>query len=90
MNNPAFTNAAALVGRILIALIFVISGLYKIGGFSGVVQFPPSYASQFAARVWMHAMVTALCIGLGWFILWSKRREPRAAPKPKPTGTAAG
>jgi putative oxidoreductase len=39
MYNPAFTNAAALVGRILIALIFVLSGFNKIGGFSGVVGY---------------------------------------------------
>src|SRR3954468_23608013 len=39
MNNPAFTNAAALIGRILIALIFVISGFNKIGGFAGVAGY---------------------------------------------------
>lgn len=39
MNSPAFTNAAALVGRILVALIFVISGAMKIGGFAGVAGY---------------------------------------------------
>jgi putative oxidoreductase len=39
LNSPAFTNAAALVGRILVALIFVISGAMKIGGFAGVAGY---------------------------------------------------
>lgn len=33
MHNPAFGNFAALLGRILLALIFVISGWNKIGNF---------------------------------------------------------
>src|SRR5580658_7782393 len=66
--------------------------LIVVGAVGGVAQFPPSYASRYASRLWTHAMVTALCIGLGWFILWSKRREPRPAPAPKdavPVGSAA-
>lgn len=37
--NPATVNAAALVGRILLALIFVISGFNKIGGFEGTAGY---------------------------------------------------
>ncbi|HET9653341.1 MAG TPA: DoxX family protein [Usitatibacter sp.] len=37
--NPATVNAAALVGRILLALIFVVSGFGKIGGFEGVTGY---------------------------------------------------
>ena len=37
--NPNLTNTAALAGRILIALIFVISGYGKIGGFDGVAGY---------------------------------------------------
>ena len=37
------------------------------------------------SRLWMHVMFTAMCIGLGWFILWSKHRGPRAAAKPEDT-----
>src|SRR5438270_10055604 len=39
VENPRFTPMAALIGRILIALIFVLSGFSKIGGFSGVVGY---------------------------------------------------
>jgi putative oxidoreductase len=37
--NPGLTNALALAGRILVALIFVISGYGKIGGFDGVAGY---------------------------------------------------
>ena len=39
MDNPALTNVAALVGRILVAAIFVTSGFAKIGGFEGVAGY---------------------------------------------------
>ena len=34
--NPNTQNAVALAGRILVALLFVISGYGKIGGFDGI------------------------------------------------------
>jgi putative oxidoreductase len=37
--NPNTNNIAALVGRILLAAIFVISGFGKIGGFEGTVGY---------------------------------------------------
>ena len=37
--NPQTQSLVALVGRILIALIFVVSGFNKIGGFEGTVGF---------------------------------------------------
>jgi putative oxidoreductase len=37
--NPGLTNALALAGRVLVALIFVISGYGKIGGFEGVAGY---------------------------------------------------
>ncbi len=39
MDNPALTNVAALAGRILIAVIFLVSGFGKIGGFEGVAGY---------------------------------------------------
>ena len=35
--NPNVANAAALVGRILLAALFIKSGIGKIGGFEGTV-----------------------------------------------------
>ena len=37
--NPNTTNAAALVGRILLALIFITSGFGKLTGFDGTVGY---------------------------------------------------
>jgi putative oxidoreductase len=37
--NPNVTHSAALAGRILLALIFVISGFGKIAGFEGVAGY---------------------------------------------------
>ena len=37
--NPGLANFLALAGRILIAVIFVISGFGKIGGFEGVAGY---------------------------------------------------
>lgn len=37
--NPNVTNTAALVGRILLALIFITSGFNKITGFDGTVGY---------------------------------------------------
>jgi putative oxidoreductase len=39
MNNPNVTNAAALLGRVLLAAIFIISGYAKIGGFDGTAGY---------------------------------------------------
>jgi len=39
MQNQNFTNAAALAGRILLALIFVLSGFNKIVGYDGTAAY---------------------------------------------------
>jgi len=39
MNNPNVTNAAALVGRILLAIMFITSGFGKLTGFDGTVGY---------------------------------------------------
>jgi putative oxidoreductase len=72
--NPAFTNAAALAGRILIALIFVISGASKIGGFSGVAGYIGSKGLPMPEV--LAALTIALELGggillvLGWKTRW--------------------
>jgi len=39
MNNPNVTNSAALVGRILLAIMFITSGFGKLTGFDGTVGY---------------------------------------------------
>ena len=42
MNSPALQNSAALAGRILLAVIFVLSGFSKIGDYAGTVGYMES------------------------------------------------
>ncbi len=42
MTNPALDDAAKLAGRILLAVIFIISGYAKIGGYAGTAQYMAS------------------------------------------------
>ena len=39
MNNPNIQNGAALVGRILLAVIFITSGIDKITGYDGTAAY---------------------------------------------------
>ena len=39
MTNPTLLNAAALVGRLLLAFMFIQAGYGKIGGFAGTQQY---------------------------------------------------
>ena len=38
MNNSSTANGGALLGRILLALIFILSGWNKIGGYAGTAE----------------------------------------------------
>jgi len=72
--NSNVTNAAALAGRILLAVIFVISGYGKIGGFQGVVGYIGSKGLPMPEV--LAALTIALELGgglllmLGWKVRW--------------------
>ncbi len=42
MNNPNIQNSAALVGRILLAILFIMSGFGKITGYDGTAAYMAS------------------------------------------------
>jgi putative oxidoreductase len=46
--NNAWTNSASLVGRSLLALIFIVSGFGKITGFAGTAAYMASKGLPFA------------------------------------------
>jgi putative oxidoreductase len=46
--NNAWTNSASLVGRSLLALIFIVSGFGKITGFAGTAAYMTSKGLPFA------------------------------------------
>jgi putative oxidoreductase len=58
LGNPAITNAAALVGRILLALIFLTSGFGKLTGFEGTVGY---IASKHLPLPTVAAAIAVIC-----------------------------
>jgi putative oxidoreductase len=72
--NPGLTNALALVGRILVALIFVISGYGKIGGFEGIAGYIGSKGLPFpqvlAALTILLELGGGLLLMLGFKTRW--------------------
>lgn len=42
LNSPALSDTAKLVGRVLLVLMFVLSGYSKIGGYAGTQQYMAS------------------------------------------------
>jgi putative oxidoreductase len=73
MNNST-QNTVAVVGRILIALIFVLSGFSKIGGFDGTVGYIASKGLPLPALGAVIAIVVELFGGialiLGLYTRW--------------------
>ena len=67
MNNPNVQNTAALVGRILLAAIFLTSGFGKVTGFEGTVGY---IASKHVFMPQVAAIVAILCeLGGGILLL---------------------
>ena len=68
-------NVAALVGRILLALIFILSGFGKIGGFEGTVGYIASkglpMASVVAALTILVELGGGLALATGFHARWA-------------------
>lgn len=71
MNNVALENAGKLIGRILLALIFIRSGWGKIGGYEGAMQ----YMAAAGLPGLLLPLVIALELGGGLLVLigWQTR-----------------
>lgn len=65
--NPNTSNGAALAGRILLALIFVVSGFAKIGGFAGTAGYIASKGLPFPEL--LTALTIALELGGGLMLI---------------------
>lgn len=72
--NPNLQNSAALVGRILLALIFILSGFNKITGFDGTAAYMASTGLPFASLLLVLTIAMELGGGLllavGWQARW--------------------
>jgi putative oxidoreductase len=62
--NTSLQNAAALAGRILLALLFVISGIGKVTGFSGTSAFMASKGMPMTEVLLVGAIAVELLGGL--------------------------
>lgn len=72
--NANTVNIAALVGRILLALIFVVAGFNKIGGFEGTVGYMASKGLPMPQVLLVLTILLELGGGLllviGWKVRW--------------------
>ena len=72
--NPNTINVAALVGRILLALLFVIAGFGKIAGFDGTVGYMASKGLPMPQVLLVLTILLELGGGLllmiGWKVRW--------------------
>jgi putative oxidoreductase len=73
-SNQNIQNAAALIGRILLGLIFVISGAGKIGNFGGTAGYMASHGLPFVPLLLVLTIAVELGGGLlliaGWRARW--------------------
>ena len=73
--NSTLQNAAALAGRILLALIFILSGFNKITGFAGTAAYMASKGLPFANLLLVLTILVELgggvLIALGWKARWA-------------------
>lgn len=73
--NTSAQNGAALAGRVLLALIFVISGFGKITGFAGTAGYMASKGMPMPEVLLVGAILVELAGGLmiaaGWKARWA-------------------
>jgi putative oxidoreductase len=73
--NPALTSTAALIGRILLALMFVVAGVGKIGGFDGTVGYIASKGLPLpvvlAAGTVALEIVAGVALIVGYKVRWA-------------------
>ena len=73
--NTKLQNSAALVGRILLALIFIISGFGKISGYAGTAGYMVSKGLPLVAVLLPLTILVelggGLLIALGWKTRWA-------------------
>jgi putative oxidoreductase len=62
--NNAWTNSASLVGRSLLALIFIVSGFGKITGFAGTAAYMASKGLPFAGVLLVGAIAVEFLGGV--------------------------
>ena len=72
VSNPV-TEYGPVAGRILLAYIFVMSGIGKIGGFAGTAGYMASKGMPFAEVLLVGAIVVELVGGIMLIVGWQAR-----------------
>ena len=74
-NNAALANAAALLGRILLAVIFIKAGWGKIGGFEGTAGYMASKGLPMPQVLLVLTILVELgggiLLAIGWKARWA-------------------
>ena len=75
MNSPPYADVAPLIGRILIAVFFIPSGVGKIAGFSGTVAYAtsaglPAPTLAVAIAIILEVLVAAMLL-VGYKARWA-------------------
>jgi putative oxidoreductase len=74
-SNPLIISAVPLIGRILIALLFIPAGLGKITGYSGTMAYIASAGLPAPALGVVVAIIVEVVLGtallVGWQARWS-------------------
>jgi putative oxidoreductase len=73
MATPSGTSAVPLIGRILIALLFIPSGLGKIAGFSGTTAYVAAAGLPLPALGALIAIVVEVLVALALLVGWRAR-----------------
>lgn len=71
--NPSNQNLAALIGRILVAAVFVLSGINKLGNFSGTAAFMSSAGLPMAELLLVPTIAIEVMGGLMLVMGWQTR-----------------
>ena len=68
MNSPAIDNTAKLVGRLLLALMFIVAGWGKINGYEGTTKYMASAGvpAILLPLVIVTELVGGICIAIGY------------------------
>ena len=71
--NQSNQNLAALIGRILVAAVFVLSGINKLGNFAGTAAFMTSAGLPMAELLLVLTIAIELICGLMLVVGWQTR-----------------
>lgn len=72
-SSPSINPTLALVGRFLLALMFVLAGFSKISGFDGTVGYIASVGLPLASLVAVGTIALELLAGLALIVGWQTR-----------------